>query len=107
MKINELIKIIQRDMLDYQYQYAGKIFLEIKAHSMEAPAYIFHEWQEVKSNPNGYIFWINADQIWEEYDMSFIAESVAVEAMKSIGAYHYGMPTEVEIRDFLNREAPI
>ena len=34
--------------------------------------------------------------------MNFITESEAVEEMKKIGAYHYGMPTEVEIRDYLN-----
>jgi len=34
--------------------------------------------------------------------MNFITESEAVAMMKNIGAYHYDMPTEVEIRDFLN-----
>jgi len=102
MKINELIKIIQRDMLNYQYKEIGRGFLEIINVSMSSPFEQFNEWQQAKLNPDFYIFKIDARDVRGVYDMSLITESEAVEEMKKIGAYHYGMPTEVEIRDFLN-----
>ena len=102
MNINALIKIIKKDMSENQYQLIGKVFLETVIHSMRPPSEKFNEWKQAKSNPDFYIFTIYASEVCSEYDMNFITESEAIEKMKKIGAYHYGMPTEVEIRDFLN-----
>ena len=89
-------------MLNYQYQLIGKVFLETINLSMRPPFEKFNDWQQAKLDPDFYIFTIYASEVCSEYDMNFITESEAVEEMKKIGAYHYGMPTEVEIRDFLN-----
>ena len=108
MNFNDVMQIIENDLANEKIGVAGEIFMREITYDDSgytlSPIKILKKWNEIKSAPEQYRFFYEADMIRNEMTNDAISEEKAIKEIQLLGASHFGLPTEIEILEFLYDE---